>query len=351
MKKSQSYIAPVYILFLFSGATGLAYQVVWIRMLVRTFGATSFAISTVLAAYMAGLALGSYLFGRIIDRRGNPILLYGFLELGIGIFALLFPLILAAWHPMFRGLYMGLEGRFYLLSLIRFALAFSVLLIPSTLLGGSLPILSRYVTESLSTLTQRVGLLYSINTFGAVAGTFVTGFLLLPALGMKMTTFAAVAANVAIFLISLMLSRSQVRPAAVTGETEEEDGGPRKRTSSETIVLVAFLFTGLAALSAEVIWSRVLTLVVGTTVYAFTIMLTTFLLGLALGSAVFSRIAQRVSRPRTLFAVLVLLIGFVVFATIVAFGKLPIAYMLLYQGMDPPGSSSCPFSSCSASVS
>ncbi|MFC1799592.1 fused MFS/spermidine synthase [Candidatus Eisenbacteria bacterium] len=337
MKKSQSYIAPVYILFLFSGATGLAYQVVWIRMLVRTFGATSFAISTVLAAYMAGLALGSYLFGRIIDRRGNPILLYGFLELGIGIFALLFPLILAAWHPMFRGLYMGLEGRFYLLSLIRFALAFSVLLIPTTLMGGTLPILSRYVTESLSTLTQRVGLLYSINTFGAVAGTFVTGFLLLPALGMKMTTFAAVAANVAIFLICLMLSRSQARPAAVTGETAEEDAGPRKRTSSETIVLVAFLFTGLAALSAEVIWSRVLTLVVGTTVYAFTIMLTTFLLGLALGSAVFSRIAQRVSRPRTLFAVLVLLIGFVVFATIIAFGKLPIVYMLLYQGMDPEG--------------
>ena len=336
MNKNQSHIAPVYILFLFSGATGLAYQVVWIRMLVRTFGATSFAISTVLAAYMAGLALGSYLFGRLIDRRGNPILVYGFLELGIGIFAILFPLILAAWHPMFRGLYMGLEGRFYLLSLIRFALAFTVLLIPTTLMGGTLPILSRYVTESLSTLTQRVGLLYSINTFGAVAGTFVTGFLLLPALGMKMTTFAAVAANVAIFLICLMLSRTQApgAPAAVAGTTEE-DTGPRRRTSSETIVLVAFLFTGLAALSAEVIWSRVLTLVVGTTVYAFSIMLTTFLLGLALGSAVFSRIAQRVSRPRTLFAVLVLLIGFVVFGTIVAFGRLPIAYMQLYQGMEP----------------
>jgi len=339
MKKNQTHIAPVYVLFLFSGATGLAYEVVWIRMLVRTFGATSFAISTVLAAYMAGLALGSYFFGRIIDRRGNPILLYGFLELGIGTFALLFPLILAAWLPLFRGLYIGLEGRFYLLSLIRFSLAFTVLLIPTTLMGGTLPILSRYVTESLSTLTQRVGLLYSINTFGAVAGTFVTGFVLLPALGMKMTTFAAVAANVAIFLTSLVLSRSHGRrltaAGKAAGKTAEVETGPGKRTSSETIVLVAFLFTGLAALSAEVIWSRVLTLVVGTTVYAFTIMLTTFLLGLALGSAAFSRIAQKVSKPRTLFAVLVLLIGFVVFATIVAFGKLPIAYMKIYESMDP----------------
>jgi spermidine synthase len=335
MKKSQFHIGPVYVLFLFSGATGLAYQVVWIRMLVRTFGATSFAISTVLAAYMAGLALGSYLFGRIIDRRGNPILLYGVLELGIGVFALLFPLILAAWNPMFRGLYMGLEGRFYLLSLIRFALAFSVLLIPTTLMGGTLPILSRYVTESLSTLTQRVGLLYSINTFGAVAGTFVTAFLLLPALGMKMTTLTAVAANVAIFLISLVLARSQAPRALAAAGTSDGESRPRRRTSAETMVLAAFLFTGLAALSAEVIWSRVLTLVVGTTVYAFSIMLTTFLLGLALGSAVFSRIAQRVSRPRTLFAVLVILIGFVVFGTIVAFGRLPIAYMQLYQGMEP----------------
>jgi spermidine synthase len=330
-KRQQSHLIPVFMLFLFSGATGLAYEVIWTRMLVRSFGATSFAVSTVLAAYMAGMALGSYLFGRMIDRRGNPIRIYGLLELGIAIFALVFPLLVAAFGPLYRGIYPALEGRFYLLSLIRFLLTFSLLLIPTTLMGGTLPVLSRYVTRSLSNLSFRVGWLYSINTFGAVAGTFGTGFFLLPALGMRSTTYTAVAANLTIFVIALMLSRTAVKPAAAAREERKITHG--RAPSYERVVLVAFLFTGLAALSAEVIWARVLTLVVGTTVYAFSTMLTTFLLGLAVGSAVFARVAQRSSRPRTVFAVLVLAIGFFVFASTVAFGRLPVIYMKLYESV------------------
>jgi spermidine synthase len=331
--RQRSYVIPVFALFLFSGATSLAYQVIWTRMLIRTFGATSFAVSTVLAAFMAGLALGSYLFGRMIDRRGNPILTYGILELGIGAFALVFPLAIAALGPLYRSLYVGLEGQFYTLSLIRFLLSFTLVLIPATMMGGTLPVLSRYVARTLSNLTFRVGWLYSINTFGAVLGTFATGFVLLPALGMAMSTYTAVAANVAIFLISVFLSRGDTGPP-VQVEAETGEAHSRPSPAYEKIVLVAFLFTGLAALSAEVIWTRVLTLVVGTTTYAFTTMLTTFLLGLALGSAVFARIAQKYARPRTLFALLVLAIGFLVFASTVAFGRLPILYMDLYGSIE-----------------
>jgi spermidine synthase len=330
--KQRTYIAPILVLFLFSGATSLAYEVVWTRLLVRTFGATSFAVSTVLAAFMAGLALGSYLFGRLIDRRGNPILVYGLLELGIGVFALVFPFLLGALTPVYRSIYPGLHERFYLISLVRFLLSFSMLLVPATLMGGTLPVLSRYVTRSLKNLTLRVGWLYSINTFGAVAGTFGTGFVLLPALGMKMTTFVAVAANLTIFVISLLLSRT-AKPASAGAASQGPAAKPARAPGYEKAVLVAFLFTGLAALSAEVIWTRVLTLVVGTTVYAFTTMLTTFLLGLAAGSAVFARVAQRTSRPRTVFALLVLAIGFVVFASTAAFGKLPVVYMDFYQAI------------------
>ncbi len=333
MRTHKTYIAPIYTLFLVSGATALAYQVIWTRMLVRTFGATSFAVSTVLAAYMAGMALGSYLFGRMIDKRGNPVLVYGLLELGIGIFAFVFPLLVGASHPLFKSLYAGLGGKFYLLSLVRFVLVFAMLLIPTTLMGGTLPILSRYVTRSLTDLAGRVGFLYSINTFGAVIGTFATGFLIMPALGMKMTTYAAIAANVAIFLISTALARTAGKREA---PAEAGTGAERshRTTAYEKTVLAAFFFTGLAALSAEVIWMRVLALVVGTTTYAFTTMLTSFLLGLALGSAVFARIAQRTARPGTVFAVLVALIGFVVFGTIVAFGKLPFAYMTLFASVE-----------------
>ncbi|MFZ1947633.1 MAG: fused MFS/spermidine synthase, partial [bacterium] len=203
----SSGILPVFVLFLISGATGLAYEVVWTRMLVRIFGASSFAVSTVLAAYMAGFALGSYLLGRLIDRKGNPVLIYGLLELGIGAFALAMPLLLAGLNPLYRSLYGSLEGKLYALSLVRFLLSFTLLLIPTTLMGGTLPVLSRFVTRSLSNLAFRVGWLYSINTFGAVVGTFVTGFVLLPHLGMRTTTVAAASANLAIFAVAMALSR------------------------------------------------------------------------------------------------------------------------------------------------
>lgn len=337
-------ILAVFGLFLLSGATGLAYEVIWTRMLVRVFGASSFAVSTVLATYMAGLAVGSYLFGRLIDRKGNPILIYGLLELGIGAFALIFPFILAGLNPLYRALYGSLEGSLYTLSLIRFLLSFAVLIIPTTLMGGTLPVLSRLVTQSLSDLTFRVGWLYAINTFGAVAGTLVTGFLLLPHLGMRATTLAVVATNVAIFVTAYLLSRKDVAQAAVApspdrhaqeGRREEglEGSGVRSGRSRERIVLVAFLFTGLAALSGEVIWTRVLALVVGTTVYAFSIMLTVFLLGLAVGSAVFARIAQNIRRPRLTLGLVAAAIGLAVFAGTVAFRYLPAIYMDLYKSV------------------
>ena len=345
-RQSGRVILPVFILFLLSGATSLAYQVVWTRELIRVFGATSLAISTVLAAFMAGLALGSYAFGKYIDRRGNPLIAYGILELGIGIFALVFPFVLAGLNPLYSALYPDSGETFAALSVFRFLLSFLILLIPTTLMGGTLPILSRYVTESLSGLALRVGWLYSINTFGAVLGTFGTGFLLLPSLGIRATTMLAVAMNAVIFLVSMALARGRRRigPAGPEAPAAEQSAGGEstgagaapaghRTTSVEKAVLVAFFFTGLAALSAEVIYTRVLTLVVGTTVYAFTTMLTAFLLGLALGSAVFARIAARSRRPRTLFAVVVAVIGLLVFGSSIGFGGLPAAFMHFYEGM------------------
>lgn len=332
--RSNKVLLPVFVLFLFSGATSLAYQVIWTRELVRVFGATSIAISTVLAAFMAGLALGSYVFGRYIDRHGNPLVAYGVLELGIGLFAFVFPLILGGLNPLYSALYPDSGGSFEVLGVFRFLLSFLILLVPTTLMGGTLPILSRYVAESLSGLALRVGALYSINTFGAVAGTFATGFLLLPSFGIRATTLGAVALNVIIFLISLALARGAGRRAA-EGRAQAEAAAPGHRTTAvEKTVLVAFFFTGLAALSAEVIYTRVLTLVVGTTVYAFSTMLTAFLLGIALGSAVFARIAVRSRHPRTLFAVVVACIGLLVFASTIGFGRLPVAFMTLYEGMN-----------------
>ncbi len=333
-RDSRKIVFPVFILFLLSGATSLAYQVVWTRELIRVFGATSLAISAVLAAFMAGLALGSYFFGRQIDRRGNPLVIYGALELGIGLFALAFPFILKALNPLYAGLYPASGGAGGWLTLARFLISFIMVLIPTTMMGGTLPVLSRYVTEAISGLAFRVGWLYSINTFGAVAGTFLTGFVLLPALGIRSTTLVAVALNFVIFLLAMLLART-ARYSRADEPGAEPGPAPARRslTRDETAVLAAFFFTGLAALSAEVIYTRVLKLVVGTTVYAFSTMLTAFLLGLALGSAVFARLAQRTSRPKLMFSVIVALIGVLVFASTVGFGRLPVAFMSIYEGM------------------
>jgi spermidine synthase len=339
--KNQGLISVLFVLFLISGATGLAYEIIWTRLLIRIFGATSFAVTTVLASYMAGLALGSYLFGRLIDRRGNPARIYGLLQLGIAIFAVVFPFILAMLNPLYGKIYPALQDNYYTLTTVRFVLCFVVLLIPTTLMGGTLPVLSKFIVTNLSHLTRRVGSLYAVNTAGAVLGTFLTGFFVLPALGIRNTTWACALINMAICAIALFISmrfastefrREGIRAASGGGthpSTTRTQQSPDR--SKDRLILTTFALTGFFALAVEVIWARVLSLVIGTTVYAFSIMLTTFLLGLAAGSAVFARIAQPTERPGRILGYLVAAIGLAVYASSVAFGKLPIIYMHYYD--------------------
>jgi spermidine synthase len=331
----------IYAIFVLSGATSLAYEVIWTRLLVRVFGSTSLAVTTVLASYMAGLAIGSYLLGKWIDRRWSPLRVYGLLELGIGIFALIFPLVILVLNLFYGAVHPAFEARYPLLTAVRFALSFLVLLIPTTLMGGTLPVLSKYVAVGRRNLAERIGVLYAANTFGAVAGAFGTGYLLLPRLGINHTSWLCVLFNVCIFACVMVMARRASGAARVGGEVEQSSSEPSTLVGrsevipltgvpsvrQDRLVLIAFMLTGFAALSAEVLWTRVLTLVIGTTVYAFSAMLGTFLLGLALGGAVFARVAGRVRRPGLVFAAVVAAIGISVFLTSVAFGRLPFLYM------------------------
>ena len=164
----------VWLIFILSGASGLIYQVIWMRQLTLIFGSTVFATSTVLTAFMAGLALGSYYFGRKIDEstgRGEvtaPLRMYALLEAGIGAFCLVWPLILAALGAIYVLIHRNVTSEFYTLSLIRFVLTFGVILIPSTLMGGTLPVLTRFFVKRLEQLGTNIGILYALNTFGAV---------------------------------------------------------------------------------------------------------------------------------------------------------------------------------------
>ena len=186
--------------FLTSGATGLLYEVVWSRYLGLLLGSTTYAHTIVLATFMAGLGLGNHLFGRVADRTASPLAAYGWMELGIGAYALLFPLI----YPALTRLYLVVGGALgpdsaWVLPL-KVVLGACSLLLPTTLMGGTLPMLSRALIREDAQIGQRVGLLYFINTAGAVLGCFLGGFWAVEALGLDTSMLAAAVANIVVGL-------------------------------------------------------------------------------------------------------------------------------------------------------
>ncbi|UCE48240.1 MAG: fused MFS/spermidine synthase, partial [Phycisphaerales bacterium] len=178
-------------LFLASGAAGLIYEVTWTRSFGAVFGNTIFAVSTVLTAFMLGLALGSWLLGRTADKSSRPLLFYALLELMIGIYAFGFPAILAATDLFYRWFFRAFDPGFYPLSLVRFFLSVVILLVPTSLMGGTLPVLSKLWAEPLDKSSDKrpigrnVGSLYALNTFGAVVGSFLAGYFLLELFGVR----------------------------------------------------------------------------------------------------------------------------------------------------------------------
>src|SRR6185295_17160816 len=171
-------------LFFVSGISGLLYEVAWTRMLHLLFGDTVLAVSTVLASFMAGLALGSYAIGRSVDRRPRVLGLYAALEVGIAATAVLLPVALAALTLIYVWLYRQLHDLPWLFAVVRFALAFALLCVPTALMGATLPVLSRAVARSPATVGARVGTLYALNTGGAVVGCFAAGYVLLGSVGL-----------------------------------------------------------------------------------------------------------------------------------------------------------------------
>ncbi|MCD6416051.1 MAG: fused MFS/spermidine synthase, partial [Planctomycetes bacterium] len=256
-------------LFFLSGASALIYQVVWVRMFSLVFGITVFAVSTVLTAFMAGLALGSFYFGRLADRHSNPVRLFGFLELGIGLFGLSFPYLLDGVNHLHVEIQRHAAMGFYPGSLLRFALCFLLLLIPTTLMGGTLPVLSKFFVSRLKRLGWDIGRLYSINNLGAVIGVFLATFVVIRAIGVGATINLAAAINLVVGGVALLVAGAlpvskasapergdQTEPEV--GQSGAEEGAPRYPRSVLYLVLWAFAIEGFAALSYEVVWSRIL---------------------------------------------------------------------------------------------
>jgi spermidine synthase len=328
--------------FFASGVSGLVYQVVWVRELVLVFGATTFAVSTVLTAFMGGLALGSYYFGRRSETVQRPLRLYGLLEIGIGVYGLAVPLIFAALPDVYHYFWRW-ELSFFALSIVRFVFATLVLIVPTALMGATLPVLSSFYVRDIGRIGLRVGSLYALNTFGAVLGAAATGFVLIPALGMNAATTTAATMNILLGVVALTVSRKAERtPHQPTADSAHEPAPKTNTRTSEseverwqiTVVIAGFAVSGFVALAYEVIWSRVLALIIGSSVYAFSIMLTTFLIGLAAGATVASRLVDRIRRPVRMFALIEVAVGLTSLIGAYLFNDLPYVFVQLYRWVD-----------------
>ena len=297
----------VLVCFFVSGMTGLIYEVLWTRMIVKIIGGAPFAVSIVLTVFMAGLGVGSYLASRTVDRVKEPmrlVRLYGLLELAVAGYCLVLPLLLMAFKPLYAVLYNRLFEHFLIYNLLTFVGCSLLLIVPVICMGATLPILCRFSVTRLAHLGTNTGRLYGLNTLGAAAGTLLTGFLLIERLGTTGTLILAVTLNALIGLSCVAAGRRPARHRAPAGRDKHKSqaAAPAEvtaQTPSSTMIaaLIVFAVSGFCAMAYEVIWTKLLGLMVGPTTYSFSLVLVAFITCLALGSMIFGWLADKVTHP------------------------------------------------------
>ena len=274
--------------FFFSGAAGLIYQVAWGKALGLIFGHTVYAIATVLAVFMAGLAAGSAYIGRWNEQRAESLAVYAWIEFMVAATGALSLAGLAGVRSLYVAAYPSVNGLQPLLLALRFFGTAVVLFIPTFLMGGTLPVLVRGITRNSAELGMRVSQLYWVNTLGAVAGTLISGFVLLPALGLSVTIASAVVLNILAGLIALRIAKESHNARGVKGSPSiVASTAPEPQQPTFAFLLILFAVVGSTAFSYEIAWTRLLAITISSSTYAFTLMLAMFLAGTVIGSAFF----------------------------------------------------------------
>jgi spermidine synthase len=297
--------------FFLSGAAGLIYEVLWVRLIDKVIGSAPFAVATVLTVFMAGLALGSYLAGRCIDRfssRASLLSLYGKIEIAVGAYAGVLPFLIGAAKPFYGLIYDPLLHQFWCYQAVAFLGCTLLLIVPTGLMGATLPVLCRFYVNHMGHLGTRTGWLYGLNTVGAAMGAVLCGFVLVRSLGVWATLGLAASVNFLVGGSCLLLSRQKW---PVLSDQTVRSGNQFSRSDARSVDnpladrihkrkkkwgLWLFAVSGFCALAYEVLWTRLLGLIVGPTTYSFTLVIATFIIGLALGSIIFGRLADRTQR-------------------------------------------------------
>jgi spermidine synthase len=282
---ATTYMPIMLLLFVGSGCAALVYEVVWFQLLQLVIGSSAVSLGVLLGTFMGGMCLGSYLLPRYIDTRQHPLRVYAYLELGIGLMGLL----LLWGMPLVNSLYQAIGAGNVV---FRSVIAADCLLPPTLMMGATLPAIARYVQATPKGVAW-LGYFYGGNIGGAVVGSLLAGFYLLRVYDMAVATYVAVALNATVALVGLALARRAPYSPATDAETAAADVAPGSRA-----VYVVIALSGLTALSAQVLWTRLLSLLFGATVYTFSLILAVFLFGLGIGSSLGAAIARTSTRPR-----------------------------------------------------
>ena len=292
----DQWLPVLLLLFVGSGCAALIYEIVWFQMLELFVGSSSVSIGVLLGTFMGGMCLGSFLLPRLISPRHHPLKVYAFLEIAIGAIGLLLLFVL----PLVGYVYVAWGGYGVAGYLLRGLVASICLLPPTLAMGATLPAVARWVQTTPAGVSW-LGFFYAGNIAGAVMGTLLAGFYLLRVYDMNVATYVAVAINFGVGALALLLS-------AKTGVTADLNQSPIPNPQSQTsspepsgdraTVYVAIALSGFCALAAQVIWTRLLSLLFGASTYTFSLILAVFLIGLGIGSSLGSVIAKTVDRPR-----------------------------------------------------
>ena len=322
----NAHVALFGALFAVSGACGLIYEVVWSQLMIRVMGGTTFAIATVLVAFMGGLGLGGYWGGRLSQTTRRPARIYGVFEIAIGVYALVLPLLLDAVVPLYRFVYPVASGQIVALTMMRFVISGLILLVPTVLMGATLPLLIEHGVRGGRGVGRSAGWMFATNTLGAFLGAAADGYLLIPLLGVSRTTWLAAGLNGVVGLTAILMATAHT-PARDARTADSADSGAAvlvepwraQRPAAARVTLTLFALSGVAAMIYQVVWTRVLVPHLGPHTYSFTCVLCAFILGLALGAITATRWADRTRNPLYLFGCI---------ETAVATGGLIVAVLL-----------------------
>lgn len=334
---------PQFLLFVvlfFSGVSALIYQIVWIRKFGLVFGVDVFTMATVLSAFMGGLALGSLIFGRLVDKVKSPLRLFMLLEFGIGLFAILFPFTFKGLINFYTPIIQKFGLSDYSGQIVKFIFSFAYLLIPTILMGGTLPVIFKYFVKQLKNLGWHVSSLFAINNLGAVIGCFFAGFVLIKTFGLTTSLYIAASINLINAIIVFLVFKNIPGQKGSPGDDKDtsDTGDENNKLSKPLLRLVLWIFAieGFATLAYEVIWTRIfIGFSFDKTTYFSSVIVLGFVFGLSLGSFLISKWVDKRKNLVTLLASLEILIGFVSLVLLMLFSNLSLTLNLERSVFDP----------------